>query len=297
MSDWDDATRLTSKSEIAKPARKRDQAFLIVIAGNNVGEMYQVTPDGLILGRGSDVPIRLFDDGVSRNHAQVVLDGSDVMLKDMGSSNGTFCNGLRVDNKVLTDGDKIQIGRTTILKFTYHDDLDEQFQQSLFDSALKDSLTGAFNKKYFLERMDSEIKFAHRHGSPFSLFLFDLDHFKAVNDTHGHLAGDKVLQVFSQTLIETLRKEDVFARYGGEEFALACRSISKADALVLGERLRGLIEAMDIEYDGIKIPVTSSIGLATLPELDVYETQAMIAAADKALYKSKHAGRNRITAA
>ena len=297
MSDWDDATRLTTEDEIAKPNKGREQAYLIVIAGNNVGEMHKVTSEGLIIGRGADVAVRLFDDGVSRNHARIQLLSTEAVLEDMGSSNGTFCNGNRIAQKVLVDGDKIQVGRTTILKFTYHDDLDDTFQKSMLDAALRDGLTKVYNKKYFQERLETEWKFAVRHKTNLTLFIFDLDHFKSVNDNHGHLAGDKILMEFAATIQRSLRQEDIFARYGGEEFALLCRSISSKDAILLAERLRANTQAMQVSHDGKIIPVTVSIGIATIPDLTLPDSTAFVASADGALYRSKETGRNRVTAA
>ncbi|HVY38287.1 MAG TPA: FHA domain-containing protein, partial [Polyangia bacterium] len=128
---------------------KRDRAYLVVLAGASVGEMYKVETDKTIIGRGQKAHIRLLDDGISREHAQVVVEGNKVFLQDLGSTNGTFCNGIKVDRKELADGDKILVGSTTILKFTYHDNLDEIFQKQMYESALRDGLTKAFNKKYF----------------------------------------------------------------------------------------------------------------------------------------------------
>ena len=209
---------------------KRDRAYLVVLAGASVGEMYKVEADKTIIGRGQKAQIRLLDDGISREHAQVVVEGNKIFLQDLGSTNGTFCNGLKVDRKELGDGDKILVGSTTILKFTYHDNLDEIFQKQMYESALRDGLTKAFNKKYFTDRLESELTFAIRHETPLVLVMFDIDHFKKVNDTHGHQAGDLVLSEISTLLTAALRAEDVFARYGGEEFAVICRGTDLAQA-------------------------------------------------------------------
>ena len=157
---------------------KRDRAYLVVLAGSSVGEMYKVEGDKTIIGRGGRAQIRLLDEGISREHAQIVIENNQVLLEDMGSTNGTYCNGLKVERKVLADGDKILVGSTTILKFTYHDNLDEIFQKQRYESALRDGLTKAFNKKYFTDRLESEFTFSIRHSTPLALVLFDIDHFK-----------------------------------------------------------------------------------------------------------------------
>ncbi len=157
------------------------------------------------------------------------------------------------------------MGSTTILKFTYHDNLDEIFQKQMYESALRDGLTKAFNKKYFTDRLESEFTFATRHGTPLGLVLFDIDHFKKVNDTHGHQAGDFVLSEISTLLSATLRAEDVFARYGGEEFAVICRGSDGAQTRVVGERLRRAVETHRFVYEGTTSPSPSASGWPCCP--------------------------------
>jgi diguanylate cyclase (GGDEF)-like protein len=290
----DESTRMF-ETPAATGDVKRDRAYLVVLAGASVGEMYKIESEETIIGRGQRAHIRLFDDGISREHARVSVEGSRIMLSDLGSTNGTYCNGLKVDKKELADGDKILVGSTTILKFTYHDNLDEIFQKQMYESALRDGLTKAFNKKYFTDRLESEYTFSLRHATPLALVLFDIDHFKKVNDTYGHQAGDHVLSEISVLLTGALRAEDVFARYGGEEFGVICRGSDAAQALVVGERMRKAVEAHKFVYDGSNIPVTISVGVAVLPDETVKDANDLVSHADQALYKSKHGGRNRVT--
>src|SRR5450432_3247727 len=258
--------------------------------------MYKIEGEKTIIGRGQRAQVRLLDDGISREHAQLVIIKDRVVLQDLGSTNGTYCNGLKVEaNKELVDGDKILVGSTTILKFTYHDNLDEIFQKQMYESALRDGLTKAFNKKYFTDRLESEFTFSIRHVAPLALVLFDIDHFKKVNDTHGHQAGDHVLSEIATLLTAALRAEDVFARYGGEEFAVICRGSDLAQAQVIGERLRRAAEGRQFGYDGKLIPVTISVGLAGMPDPTIKDASALVAAADEALYRSKQGGRNRVS--
>ncbi len=291
------ADERTSIFEPPAPATgvKRDRAYLVVLAGASVGEMYKVETDKTVIGRGQKAHIRLLDDGISREHAQVVIEGNKVFLQDLGSTNGTFCNGIKVDRKELADGDKILVGSTTILKFTYHDNLDEIFQKQMYESALRDGLTKAFNKKYFTDRLESELTFAIRHSSALALVMFDIDHFKKVNDTYGHQAGDYVLSEMSTLLTTTLRAEDVFARYGGEEFAVICRGIDLSQAHVVAERMRKAVEKHRFVHEGTVIPVTISVGVTGLPDPVVKDASDLVSRADKALYQSKHGGRNRVT--
>jgi diguanylate cyclase (GGDEF)-like protein len=290
----DEDTRLF-RAPAAPDGGKRDRAYLVVLAGASVGEMYKVEGQTTVIGRGQRAQIRLLDDGISREHAQLVQKGDKIVLEDLGSTNGTFCNGLRIEKKELADGDKILVGSTTILKFTYHDNLDEIFQKQMYESALRDSLTKAFNKRYFTDRLENEFTFAVRHGTPLSLVLFDVDHFKRVNDTFGHQAGDQVLSGISGVLAGSLRVEDVFARYGGEEFAVICRGSDLSQGQIVGERLRKAVEGHPFSFDDQAIPITISVGVAGLPDPEVRDATELIGAADAAMYRSKDGGRNRVT--
>jgi two-component system, cell cycle response regulator len=296
VTDWDETTSIAQAPEPEPEKTERDRAYLIVLAGSGVGEMHKIGGER-VLGRGREAQLRFLDDGISRVHCRVYRQGDKLLVEDCGSRNGTFCNGQQLRGpRVLRDGDKIQIGRTTILKFTYHDHLDESFQKQMYDSALRDSLTKVYNKRYFNERLDSEFQFSERHDEPLSLLLLDLDHFKPINDRYGHLAGDHALVQFARHVQRTIRNEDVLARYGGEEFAIISRAIPLDRALVFAERVRGQIENLDIRFGGHSIPLTVSIGVATIPAPGIRRPLDLIEAADRALYAAKHAGRNAVRA-
>ena len=289
----DDTTLNRAPSVAPAPrAAAGPSAYLIVISGPSFGEMYKLKGDRSVLGRGERTDIRVLDDGVSREHAAIERDGGKMVLVDLRSTNGTFCNGTRVQRQDLTDGDKISIGATTILRFTYQDQVDEHYQKKLFESALRDGLTSTFNRRYFVDRLQSEIRFAVRHEKTLALLFVDIDYFKKINDEHGHLAGDHVLAGVARVMTSTIRAEDVLARYGGEEFAVICREIEADGALALGERLRVAVEQDRFEHAGKVIPVTVSVGIAA--ERKIEDAQAFIAAADAAMYEAKRAGRNRV---
>jgi len=293
VDEYEESTVIADRSDVARTSPSIEHAYVIVIAGHGVGEMHKL--DGSrVIGRGQDADIRLIDEAISRHHA--VLEPSDggVAVRDLGSTNGTFVNGSPIGHRVLRDGDKILVGTTTILKFTYHDDLEESFQRNMYESALRDGLTHAFNRKYFEERLASEVAYANRHRSPLALVLFDLDHFKQVNDEHGHLAGDHVLTTIASALHGAIRAEDVFARYGGEEFALLSRGTTAAAALSFAERIRRSIESYAFRYEGVRIPVTVSVGVASMPAAGIDDAASLVQAADGALYDAKEGGRNRV---
>ena len=292
--DWEDETKISAKEDLNRPTPKdRDRAYLIVLAGSSVGEMYKITSESTVIGRGQQADIQVIDEGISRRHAEIVHEGEQIVIRDLGSTNGTYCNGDRIGEHRLSDGDKIQVGSTTILKFTFHDSLDETFQRQMYESALRDGLTKIFNKKYFLDRLDSEFAYAIRHHTPLSLVMFDIDHFKKINDSHGHLAGDYALSTLAKVVSDTIRQEDVFARYGGEEFAVICRGIDLGGALAFGERIRRCVDGQSFVYNAIDIKVTVSVGVAAVAET-MKEPQELIGTADDALYQAKRLGRNRV---
>ncbi len=272
--------------------RLREQACLLVLAGVSFGEMHKLAAGRTVIGRGESATMRLTDDGISREHAAVEVEGNQAILVDLGSTNGTFCNGTRVVRQTLVDGDKIAVGSTTILKFTYQDALDEQFQRQLYESALRDGLTNSFNRRYFVDRLNSELRYSIRHKTPLGLLFIDIDHFKKINDTHGHPAGDAVLAEVAKLLSRSLRAEDVFARYGGEEFAIILRGTGLNGAEILSRRLLGAVSSKPFEHAGKTIPVTVSIGIAV--DSSIQEVNGLIAAADAAMYEAKRTGRNRV---
>ena len=293
--DWDDITRVQKDPPGTVKARtNRDQAYLIVLAGSAMGEMFKLTNNPTVIGRGTSAHIRMIDEGVSREHCDIQIDGENMVLHDLGSTNGTFCQGARVDKHVLEDGDKILVGSSTVLKFTYHDSLDELFQRQMYESALRDDLTKTFNKKYFTARLESEFAFAMRTKAPLSLLVFDLDHFKEVNDTHGHPAGDEVLAEVAHVVSTLIRAEDVFARVGGEEFGVICRATDSTSAQAVAERMRLTVAGHKFTAENVTIPVAISAGTASTPDSRIADAQALIAAADQALYEAKRTGRNRV---
>jgi len=292
----EEKTQVQNISDLLAQVRK-NSAYLICVTGSSVGKMFKLTQPEMVIGRSNEADISINDDGISRRHAKIVVrpDGS-VNIVDLGSTNGTFYDGNRVDVHSLRDGDKIQIGSTTILKFSYQDNLDEQYQKNLYESATRDPMTRVYNKKYFADTFRKDFSYCLRHRVPLSLVILDVDHFKKVNDTYGHQAGDFVLTKLATKIAETIRTEDVFARYGGEEFVLLLRECEEDKGFIFCERIRRLIESTDFSFETKKIPVTVSLGLATLSDAEYPGPDEMIAAADKYLYRAKQSGRNRVEA-
>jgi diguanylate cyclase (GGDEF)-like protein len=280
------------------------RATLTLVSGANAGAMYPLLLDENIIGRTRDCTIRIDDPGVSRRHARIVQTGpGSYVLEDLGSRNGTFVRGNRVTSQQLGEGDRLAVGPSVEFRFGFTDEAEEGLLRRLYESSVLDALTGAYNRKHFAERLNAELAFAKRHNAHVSMLLFDLDHFKRVNDSFGHLCGDHVLRTVAALVKRTLRAEDVFARYGGEEFAIIARGTDVEKAWRFAERLRGMVEQTRIEFNGTVIPVTVSIGVASLaccadsggegrPSTEP-SADGLIAKADERLYAAKRGGRNR----
>jgi len=275
------------------PSGERN-AFLIVLSGRSVGKMFKLPVGEITLGRSLEADIRLEDEGVSRLHLKMQRDDEGVSLVDLDSTNGTYINGAKIHRHRLRDGDRVQVGSVTILKFSYQDSLEEQFQQQLYESATRDPLTQAYNKRFFDEQLAKDFSHAHRHGLDLSLIIVDVDHFKRVNDEHGHPAGDHVLQRLAACIMGSLRTEDAFCRIGGEEFAVICRDSALSHATQLAERIRRLVADTKFVYDGVNLPITVSLGVASYaPEVHP-NAQQLLEEADQHLYAAKRAGRNSV---
>ncbi|MEN9797372.1 MAG: hypothetical protein RL653_1068 [Pseudomonadota bacterium] len=303
--DDDEKTGMFSVSEVVARAKAKSgaqAAYLIQIAAKHptaVGKTVKLDAAVMMLGRATESGFQVEDDGISRRHCCIErgADGKFVLV-DLGSTNGTFLNGTRVQEAELADGDKIQVGTNTVLKFSIQDALEEAYQRSIYESATRDGLTNIHNKKYFLDVLDKEFAYSLRHGMALSLVMFDVDHFKRINDTWGHPAGDDVLRRLSARVMETVRTEDVFARYGGEEFAVLLRGSEIERAVVAAERCRKAVESTDFTFEGARIPVTISLGVASVHDDGPFQKPAeLLAAADRQLYRSKQGGRNRTSSA
>jgi two-component system cell cycle response regulator len=273
--------------------QRRDRPYLVVVAGPRTGEMFSVG-EGVVIGRGADADVRVDDVEASRLHARITMQAGEAWVEDLESRNQTTLNGDPVTKARLTNGDKIRVGGPTVFRFGLHDMLDEAFQKQMYESALRDPLTHVYNRKYLGERLESELAYSRRHGSPVSLLLFDIDHFKKINDTYGHPAGDAVLSGLARHVLKMVRVEDVFARYGGEEFAILSRGIHLDDAHRFAERLRAAVAVCPFMFERKRIQITVSLGLGCSPRPDVTSASAFVAVVDRALYAAKESGRNRV---
>jgi two-component system, cell cycle response regulator len=290
-------TRVSQKKVSGKTSRKDRHPCFIMVEGDYIGELYQLDRALTAIGRNEDCDIVLLDPGVSRRHAKVVHEKEGHVIQDLHSTNGTYVNGSKVENQALKDGDKVTVGGV-VLKYCYQDEIDVSYQKKLRSLAIKDGLTKIYNKKHFEGVLHREFAYAARHGNVFSLVMLDIDHFKKVNDEHGHQAGDYVLRNLAKVLNQQVREYDTFARFGGEEFIFLLRNVGLDNAVVFAERIRRKVAGTPFLFEGVPLKVTISVGVAVFPgQKEGIDPAALIKQADRYLYAAKHNGRNRVASA
>jgi diguanylate cyclase (GGDEF)-like protein len=294
--DVQERTAILNLSDLKLPvdATKRNRHLLVMVQGSQLGQVLTLGVSPCRVGRHEDSELVLNDAGISRRHARIVPRDSGYVLQDLDSANGTFVHGERVKERPLHDGDLVQFGPGVVVRYSVTDEDHEAMLRHLYEASITDPLTRAYNRDHFDARLRAELSYARRHKTDLSLVMIDVDHFKNINDTHGHQAGDAVLVEISAKVPKALRNEDVFARYGGEEFAVILREIDAAGARTVGERLRLLIKSMQVQAGAQTMRVTVSVGCASLSQVGDFDTAALIAMADKRLYAAKRSGRDRV---
>jgi two-component system, cell cycle response regulator len=270
----------------------RDRGVLMQTGGLEAGKVYSLG-DQVTLGRSTECTFVFDDAGLSRVHARVFRHGSAYSFEDAGSSNGSFLNDERTVRATLRDGDRLRLGSTR-LRFQLVDELEENALRKVYESSVRDGLTGVFNRRHLDERMAAEIAYARRHATSLSVILFDVDHFKRINDTLGHLTGDEVLKHLVGVFREALRTEDLLARYGGEELVVVARGIEVGNAAQLAERLRRKVQVTPATVGDQKVTATVSAGVASLAccGAEQADAAALLSVADERLYRAKASGRN-----
>lgn len=274
---------------------------IVVLIGppGYVGKQYPISGSDIVIGRSVESQVYIDDKSLSRSHAKFAVNGSDVSVIDLGSTNKTVVNGQVIPplaSCLLKNNDQIKTGNV-IFKFLEKGSIESMTNATMYERAQKDALTGAHSKGALLEKGPEAMKRAEVLAEPFSLVTFDIDHFKKINDNYGHPGGDYILRELCQIVITKLiRANDFFARYGGEEFVLLLSGSPTKTATEVGERIRHTIETHEFVFEGKKISVTISVGVATKLPTETEWTQ-IYDRADKALYQSKQGGRNRVTVA
>jgi diguanylate cyclase (GGDEF)-like protein len=294
-------TEVIAEKAEERPAEAPPEANIILISHPEdqlLGRRWHLR-SGIVMeiGRSTSCDVSLPEAlSVSRRHARLRFKGPNVTLEDLGSTNGTYVNDEQITRvTTLRSGDRFQVG-TVHFKFLQEFDVEHAYYETLYQLAVRDGLTEIFNKRKFGEELEREFQRSIRYARPLSLILFDLDHFKAVNDTHGHLCGDHVLQEAARLVARYLRPEQTLARVGGEEFAVLSPEMDAAGALQMAEKIRRQIEVTRFVFAGVPLSVTCSFGVAERrPSMKA--SQELFEAADRALYRAKGEGRNCVSVA
>lgn len=293
-----DKTTVLRQSKLNSGRLRKNEASLVVLEGAEIGRDFRLRRKSMLIGRGMETDVRILDDLASREHARITVtwDASRVatvcQLEDLGSTNHTFLNSKKIDRAELKDGDKIQIGGT-VLKFVMLDDVESRFHEEVRNRISCDHLTGLLTKESLYLAMGAEIRRCGQYDLPLAVLMMDLDHFKAVNDTHGHQMGSHVLAEVGRLIRESIRTNDVSGRYGGEEFISYLSEAGPAQAMKVAERVRKTIGSNLFTLDDHSIRVTISIGIALFP-IHGKTIRSLVGSADRALYRAKGQGRDRV---
>lgn len=298
----DKSAEIVDKTEVADDdtlklrleEAKSSSPVLVVISGKPLGKSFVLSKDVSTLGRELTAEISIGETSISRRHTEFRLHDDGIIVRDLGSTNGTFVNDQKLEgDRTLNDGDLIRCG-STILKFLKEGKIENIHYGKMYDLATRDDLTGALNKKAILEIVKEEFSRSTTKGNPLTLLFFDIDHFKQINDKFGHPAGDYVLKEICSLIKNRMtRQQDALGRYGGEEFVLVLRETPLRIAVEVSERIRSTIEKHNFNFDAKQIPVTISVGVASL-DSTAKSADDLLTTADKALYDAKAQGRNRV---
>jgi two-component system, cell cycle response regulator len=292
-----DSGTLIMQRPVAPQEQPTGDACLVLLhpSGPDLGRRTALDRSSYVVGRDTDADLVVPRSAVSRQHCRLARDDSGLWwLEDLQSTNGTFINEKRVSRARLVEGDLVRFG-DAIYKFLSGSNVESAYHEAIHTMAIQDAMTGIHNKRYFMEFLEREVAIAGRHGHPLTLVMLDVDHFKQVNDSRGHLAGDEVLKDLSARVGQRIRREDLFARYGGEEFACLLPITALPGGVIFAEHLRALIDERPCLYEGEPIRYTVSLGVATLQHELEGDANTLIRRADEQLYAAKRAGRNRVS--
>lgn len=271
-------------------------ATLVVVHGREIGRHYPLRRSRVVLGRDESADIVLRDKKISRAHATIetLRVGAETLyrLSDQGSTNHVYVNGRQMDTRLLAGGDKIHIG-DLVLKFELQDAIDARFHTEVRNRIQYDELTGLLTYDSFRTALAYELDRYANVATGCAVVMMDLDDFKKLNDTYGHLAGSHVLSEVGATIRGNLRHFDVASRYGGEEFVAYLPETAPEEALIATERLRQVLADQVFRHHDRDIQLTISMGISHFPE-DGRELEPLVQSADERLYLAKRQGKNRV---
>ena len=251
----------------------------------------ELDEESTTLGRSEECTIPVDEESVSRKHAEIRRTDSGFEIVDLASTNGVLVNEVRAERVALRSGDRIQLG-ARVYRFLSDNDFEAQYHETVYSMMTRDGLTGTYNKRYLLESLSREIHRCKRYQRPIAVALMDIDHFKSVNDTHGHLVGDEVLKELARRLHEVLRDDEVLSRFGGEEFAVVMVEADRLQAIEVAERCRQAICGAPFETSAGPLDISASFGVSVPMPENLTSVDTILAEADERLYDAKSDGRN-----
>jgi diguanylate cyclase (GGDEF)-like protein len=283
-----DATR--RRNSVSDPS-VAENAYLVVLHGPHLGRRFGIG-EHVRLGRDRDNDIVLDTPDVSRRHAELRQTGNGWVARDLGSTNGTHVNGTPVESDVrLSANDLLDVGGV-IFKMVTGSDVEAVFYEQIYRLSAYDGLTTLHNRRSISELLQRELSRSNRYERPLSIAILDIDHFKQINDVHGHLAGDRLLTAFSSLILKNVRREELIGRWGGEEFAVIFPETPVGGARIACEKLRQIVEREPFAIGSSTHRITMSIGVAGYSMTDTVES--LVSRADDCLYRAKNGGRNRV---
>jgi diguanylate cyclase (GGDEF)-like protein len=293
--DKDSATKTMRTGAVRPISTTNQNACLIHIypTGPKIGTRYALADCPVVLGRDTECGICIPDHSVSRRHARIHPRCDGYYAEDLNSTNGTYVNDVAAGMTRLKDGDYLRVG-SCIYRFLMGGNVEADYHDVIYKLTIVDALTDIHNQRYLLEFLERELVRSGRYHRPLSLLMFDVDHFKSVNDLLGHLGGDYVLRELAARVKPLVRSDELFARYGGEEFAVVLPEATRDGALSVGERLRHTVADKPFLYEGVTVPVTVSVGAFSTAGDEQMTPGELIALADQRLYEAKRLGRNRV---
>jgi diguanylate cyclase (GGDEF)-like protein len=290
-------TWITSPKRLLSSAAREACLVHIYPTGPSMGCRYPLRDRQLLLGRGDESDIKLQDHSVSRKHAKIEPSAEGYYVQDLQSTNGTFVNDRQIDGpSLLQDGDYLRVGNC-IYRYLAGGNIEAEYHEEIYRLTILDGLTQIHNQRYLSEFLDREVARSQRHGRPLSLLMFDIDRFKSINDSFGHLCGDFVLRELAGVVKSSVRKEDLFARYGGEEFVLVLVETPHEEATAVAERLRETIAEHPFRFEATPVRLTISIGVSSTSGDPPVSPAELLKTADERLYQAKRAGRNKVVSA
>jgi diguanylate cyclase (GGDEF)-like protein len=289
----EDATRQRLPDDSIDASQCQESCLVQIYPPDVVDGMRLLQHERIVAGRDATANLRLHDSSVSRRHAEFERDQIGYLVRDLGSTNGTHVNGELVSRQRLQSGDTLRLG-SFLFKFLSAGSIESQYHETVYTALTRDALTGTMNKRYLMESMQREVARSIRQHLVLSVLMLDIDHFKSVNGTHGHLVGDEVLREFGGRILTECREDDLLARYGGEEFCLLLSATCRDEAREIAERCRVAISHRPFETAAGQLDISASFGLACLdPDAPATPTE-LIHEADLCLYDAKRNGRNMV---